>query len=164
MASPLLRYSALVLILVILQILWDGVRSLDRKYKFIAFAISEAEERRAEQLYASQTGTVYSFSNSTHDHSAAAKTFDRLKLHAFSIRAFQAAVEFRDTSEAWNDLGVSFLRASKPTEARQAFERAIWLDKNNDGAHDNYYALLESIQKANNTGTKNRALYAQPHR
>ena len=54
---------------------------------------------------------------------------------------------------------MSFLRASKPTEARQAFERAIWLDKNNDGAHDNYYALLESIQKANNTGTKNRALY-----
>ena len=55
----------------------------------------EAEERRAERLYASQTGTMYRFSDSTHDHIAAAKTFDRLKLHAFSIRAFQAAVEFR---------------------------------------------------------------------
>ena len=159
MASRLLRYSALVLILLILQILLDSVRSLDRKYKFISFAISEAEERRAERLYASETGTMYRFSDSTHDHIAAAKTFDRMKLHAFSIRAFQAAVEFQDTSEAWNDLGVSFLRASKPTEARQAFERAIWLDKNNDGAHDNYYALLESIHKANNTGTKNRAIY-----
>ena len=42
MASRLLRYSALVLILLILQILLDGVRSLDRKYKFIAFAISRS--------------------------------------------------------------------------------------------------------------------------
>ena len=128
-----------------------------RNYHFISFEISEAEERRAERLYASETGTMYSFSDSTHDHNAAAKTFDRMKLHAFSIRAFQAAVEFQDTAEAWNNLGVSFLRASKPTEARQAFERAIWLDKNNDNAHDNYYALLESIHKTNNTGASNRA-------
>ena len=62
-----------------------------------------------------------------------------------------------------NDLGVAFLRAQKSVEARQAFERAIWLDKDNDDAHDNLYSLLDATRKFNNSQNIGRTKYIKKH-
>ena len=64
-----------------------------------------------------------------------------------------------DTSMDWNDLGVSLLNEGKQKLALQAFERAIWLDKMNDKAYDNRFALLNRMALANRSGELGREEY-----
>ena len=135
----------------------------EKNYEFIDFKVSKEEEKKAESMYSKTLNRLYKFDNPKDDHKAAGKFFDKRKLHAFSIRAFQAAVQYVDNSISWNDLGVAFLRAQKSVEARQAFERAIWLDKDNDDAHDNLYSLLDATRKFNNSQNIGRTKYIKKH-
>lgn len=135
----------------------------EKNYEFIDFKVSKEEEKKAESMYSKTRNGLYKFDNPKDDHKAAGKFFDKRKLHAFSIRAFQAAVQYVDNSISWNDLGVAFLRAQKSVEARQAFERAIWLDKDNDDAHDNLYSLLDATRKFNNSQNIGRTKYIKKH-
>ena len=61
----------------------------------------------------------------------------------------------------WNDLGVSLLNDGKQKLALQAFERAIWLDKVNDKAYDNRFALLNRMALANRSGELGRKQYVK---
>jgi hypothetical protein len=156
----------MIIVLHILKVNSSSILTPENKrksYEFIDFQISKEEEKQAEFLYGKEIGSAYSYNEPNNDHRAAGKYFNKKKLNLFSIRAFQAAIEYDDTSTAWNDLGVAFLRANKALQARQAFERALWLDKGNEVAIDNYYLLLDRMHKHNNSQSSGRKHYIKNH-
>ena len=157
-AMKVLMYLAVVAIPI------DGVDfSTFQGIKYTNFKISKQEEKRAEMIYSKEIKGLYSFTDPKSDHKAAAKYFDKKKLNAFSIHAFQAAIQYDDSSSAWNNLGVALLRGNKRIEARQAFERAIWLDANNDDAYDNLDSLLLASRSFNNSQQIGRPQYIKKH-
>ena len=101
----------------------------------------------------------YDANNRVHDHAAAGAHFDRLGDYNNAIRAFMANTVKVDTAASWNDLGVAYMHAQQLDNALRAFERALWLNPDNEKAYDNRHILEEKLGNVNKSGSARRKQY-----
>ncbi len=61
-----------------------------------------------------------------------------------AIFRFQKAIEIdKDYAQAWNDLAIAYEQMGKFDEARQAYERALQIEPNNNFISQNYASFRE---------------------
>jgi Flp pilus assembly protein TadD len=67
-----------------------------------------------------------------------------------AILRWQMATELDPTyAQAWNDLGIGYEQMGKFDEARQAYDKALKIDPNNEYIRQNYDAFREIYDRQN---------------
>ena len=106
---------------------------------------------------------TYDVAQPDHDHSAAGRYYERKNEMDKSIGSFRAACHFQNEASHWNDLGRALISVKRDTpreeallEGLDAFERALWYDRDNTDAWGNVEKIQNQLRKHEWSGESGR--------